>query len=683
MLTLRIPGQVPAIGGNYSSHPPSPPDAAPTPSRTTAGTAKSYRTPIPPRVDTQSIFRSLTDALVEEHDRMVSALEIENGLLRDRLNLVISSTWGLNPGVGGSMVGSPPGVGFESLQLMGTQWTHAVTKDELAKFQLEKPSAFQARSFWWSEDSKTESFHEGTNMDNTFTADVHRSERLSDGLMSKFIISPASNGRLAWDISGMILLLWDMIMIPIGLFGLADTPFLKFMDWLTLVFWTFDMGASVLTGFMREGVYIMDRASIFKNYLKTWFLVDVVVLGPDWTMTFMNMAGVPLGGGSAKNLTGMLRAPRVLRVLRLLRLTKFVVMLRKVKDHIENEYWFIVVAAVQMLITIVFINHFMGAAFYFIGQLHVDANEISWISISGIMDQPLFYRYLTALQWSFACFSLGASSVQPQTTGEIAFAIFTIIVGMVSFCAFTANATNWVQQVREMIGEDAKQVWLLRRYLRQNGVRYDLHYRIQRFIDDKLDRDRKSIPRHKLTILNYLTGPLAQELEYLVTYLPVSSHPLFEFAESVSSSLVYSLVKDVLSQCEYAQGDVVFRRGGHVPHMVICAKGTLHYRKQTPDLTTERMVTAGYWACEPTLWVPWACRGDLRANTDSEVHLLDTQLFAAWAKSEESMLAVMVAYAEHFLKWLNKVDPADLTDISIAATNRELISDTKKTLRST
>merc|ERR1712232_207175 len=58
------------------------------------------------------------------------------------------------------------------------------------------------------------------------------------------IQSPTSTRRLYWDIAGMFMLAYDFIMVPLSFFIEGESVFLTFMEWVTLIFWTFDVFAS-------------------------------------------------------------------------------------------------------------------------------------------------------------------------------------------------------------------------------------------------------------------------------------------------------------------------------------------------------------------------------------------------------------------------------------------------------
>merc|ERR1719343_1676339 len=62
------------------------------------------------------------------------------------------------------------------------------------------------------------------------------------------VIHPHSAKRIAWDLSSLTMVVYDMIMIPMTGVFLDGGIFLDTMDWVTRLFWTCDIGFSCLTG---------------------------------------------------------------------------------------------------------------------------------------------------------------------------------------------------------------------------------------------------------------------------------------------------------------------------------------------------------------------------------------------------------------------------------------------------
>merc|ERR1719310_1998461 len=113
------------------------------------------------------------------------------------------------------------------------------------------------------------------------------------------------------------MVIYDMAMIPMYLFDLPEDIFLVLMDWTTRIFWTSDVYWSLTTGItLEDGSIQMNFKFIVSKYLRTWFPLDMLIVGSDWTEFLIST--VSSGGGSG--VVGML--PKYMRVVRITRLLR-------------------------------------------------------------------------------------------------------------------------------------------------------------------------------------------------------------------------------------------------------------------------------------------------------------------------------------------------------------------------
>eukprot|EP00435_Cladocopium_sp_Y103_P013574 s2088_g3.t1 len=157
---------------------------------------------------------------------------------------------------------------------------------------------------------------------------------------SWWVLSPNSPKRIGWDLAGVVILLYDLIMIPMyTAFPLAPNLFLDMMTGITLGFWTLDILACFCVGYYaRDGTLVVSLRKIAKQmlgctaemlardlddfwkrgdlhcleprYILSWFPLDVVIVSIDWVIVLALISEEE--GKSA----GLMRAGKMLRALR-------------------------------------------------------------------------------------------------------------------------------------------------------------------------------------------------------------------------------------------------------------------------------------------------------------------------------------------------------------------------------
>eukprot|EP00439_Symbiodinium_sp_Y106_P080481 s986_g19.t1 len=521
------------------------------------------------------------------------------------------------------------------------------------------------------------------------------------------ILPPSDPKRMAWDLMGMVLLLYDMIAIPISAFDPGSSLFTDIMEWTTQIFWTFDIFMSLITGYVSKGQIVMSPFPIFIHYLKTWFLLDVIVVGPDWFMTFVALSAAGEDEGGSTSVSRLMRSIRVVRTVRLLRLVKLKRILDMLKDRITSEVVFILLNILKLIILLLLVNHFIAALWYSMGSLGGEGVP-NWRDAYNMRpeQQSIYYRYATSLHWSLTQFTPATVDVHPQNMVERTFAILVLIFGLVLFSSFISSITASMTQLRNMQEDKSKQFWLLRRYLQQKQVPPDLGFKVLRYTEYATCSHGEAIPEHRITILGMLTKQLRSELRFVTHYRCLRKHGFFELVSVMNESVLHmmssgpTLITKALAaqdplfdmvdaatamyfvdqgavqytQASISQASVTATFGGAtlgVPDrlsdkmpMPITPASINHlsldpeYTMSMEDLVTAsqeagQVIQPGGHLCEVALWAKWKHVGSARAVLESSIVLVSVKGFAECIRRDPAVDAMASVYAKTFVQLLN------------------------------
>ena len=137
------------------------------------------------------------------------------------------------------------------------------------------------------------------------------------GFIRHFMIFPSSPAKLAWDIAGAGLIVHDLFTISMQVFEPPDTDVSAFMQWFILIYWTINMLVSCLVGYIDKGIFVMVPHKVVLHYVKTWLLIDLIVVGSDWAFT-LSTSSDGSTGSSAESSVKLLRSLRLFRMVWLL-----------------------------------------------------------------------------------------------------------------------------------------------------------------------------------------------------------------------------------------------------------------------------------------------------------------------------------------------------------------------------
>lgn len=301
------------------------------------------------------------------------------------------------------------------------------------------------------------------------------------------------------------------------------------------------MAQGFFLAYFEKGLYITNNLRIFINYMKTGFVVDCIVVLPEWCLIILNFSDEAHSFGELGKILKGARAVRIARMLRAFRVVlmlKFKGIISRIHDIIQNEHTFIVVSLVQLMGFILICNHLFACIWYAIGSQYWHSGRQSWLVSYETMLHSDTYMYATSLHWSLTQFTPAGMGVSATNNGERVFSIFVLIFAMVCFSSMVGGITSFMTQLRSLSHSENKQLWLMRLYLKQNNVPGELSSRIQKYIEHLQRRKNTFVQVESVLFIKELSPELSSELTHQVFSHQLLLHPLFNFVDSNMKSVI-------------------------------------------------------------------------------------------------------------------------------------------------
>ncbi|CAK9049794.1 unnamed protein product [Durusdinium trenchii] len=547
-------------------------------------------------------------------------------------------------------------------------------------------SSLSLRDMWLSSSQRPTRMVEEMREETMRVAHKHHASQyfLEENALEKqtrgFILRPNDPLRVAWDLIGMLLLFYDICTIPLAAFDPDPHWFTTTMDWTTQIFWTLDILMSLITGYVSEGAIVTSPWRIFKNYMRTWFILDLAVCGPDWVSTFVEIYSTDFTSDPG-GVNRLLRSLRVVRTVRLLRLVKLKRILATIKDRITSEAVFILLNICKLILLLLLVNHFIAATWYLVGTVFEETHN--WVDEYKMRkDQAgLGYRYSTSLHWSLTQFTPASMDVHPQNVWERYFAIMVLIAGLVLFSSFISSITGSMSQLRNMKADKSKQFWLLRRYLKQQKVPRDLCFRVMRYIEYALKTVDERVPEERITILTSLTDQLRNELKFFTHFRCLVAHPMFCYIRKMSEAILNRMSGRVLHTKELAAADPLFSLVDAASEMFFIQQGNIHYGlvpdrsrnefssdwetasvdslhsfHSIPITDASTVLEQDDYLCEVAIWCNWAHVGVAQAMDETTVIGIDVKSFCDLTLKDADLSEIATLYSRRFVEKMSE-DP--------------------------
>ncbi|XP_071794476.1 voltage-gated delayed rectifier potassium channel KCNH1-like isoform X2 [Asterias amurensis] len=254
--------------------------------------------------------------------------------------------------------------------------------------------------------------------------------------------------KTMWDWIILLLTFYTAVAVPLNLAFVIRTTkdyIVMVIDGIVDIVFFIDVILNFHTTFVGPGGEVVSDPKVIRmNYLKSWFIIDLLSCLPyDVINAFQQQ----------DNFSSIFSALKVVRLLRLGRVV------RKLDHYIEYGVAFLIL----LMLTFVLIAHWFACIWYSIGVADAEANKtFGWLrKLSREVKEPYYYTedgalmggpdtdvlYISSLYYTMSSFtSVGFGNISASTGLEKLFTILMMVVGSLLYATIFGNVTTIFQQ---------------------------------------------------------------------------------------------------------------------------------------------------------------------------------------------------------------------------------------------
>lgn len=471
----------------------------------------------------------------------------------------------------------------------------------------------------------------------------------------KYMVPPSSRKHITWEICGLLLIAYDVVVIPLDFFNPPAWTFTEVMSWVVRVYWTFDIFKSFLTGFLdAKGKVVLDPQRSALRYARSWMCFDLSVVTWDWV-------SITQGGSIGGIFRGVrvMAIPRSMRFLRLIKVIRLAMdsdgIVGFINDHARSQLLMLVASILRSILLLLWLAHLIACFWYGIGSGGGD----SWVKNHLSEDEHIGESYLWSIHWSVAQFA-GELVYSPRNSTERMFAVFVFIFAFLFSTLFVSSITTSMTHLMMVANIQSSQIAALRRFIFDNDISTSLAVRVQHNAQHVLKEQRQNFSEENVELLKIISEHLRAELRFEIHSRVLLAHPFFDYYYRINAAGVRRVCDVAVSRVKICKGDIVFHdlETPSWQRMFFIISGTLQYLQRDAD---PRFVKDGEWLCEAVLWTNWMHCGTLQAETNCTLLVLDKEQFCYTISPFPTHHAR--DYAGAFVEELNRTDRDFLTDL--------------------
>nr|XP_006628947.1 PREDICTED: potassium/sodium hyperpolarization-activated cyclic nucleotide-gated channel 4 [Lepisosteus oculatus] len=374
-----------------------------------------------------------------------------------------------------------------------------------------------------------------------------------------WIIHPYSDFRFYWDLTMLLLMVGNLIIIPVGITFFKDehTPPWIVFNVVSDTFFLIDLVLNFRTGIVKEDntEIILDPQRIKMKYLRSWFVVDFISSIPVDYIFLIVETRIDSDFYKTARALRIVRFTKILSLLRLLRLSRLIRYIHQWEEifHMTYDLASAVVRIVNLIGMMLLLCHWDGCLQFLVPMLQ-DFPSDCWVAKNKMVNDTWGQQYSYALFKAMShMLCIGYGQQAPVGMTDVWLTMLSMIVGATCYAMFIGHATALIQSLdssRRQYQEKYKQV---EQYMSFHKLPADMRQRIHDYYEHRYQGkmfDEESI-------LGELSEPLREEIINFNCRKLVASMPLFANADpNFVTSMLTKLRFEV-----FQPGDYIIREG--------------------------------------------------------------------------------------------------------------------------
>ncbi|XP_051156319.1 potassium voltage-gated channel protein eag isoform X2 [Leptopilina boulardi] len=382
--------------------------------------------------------------------------------------------------------------------------------------------------------------------------------------------------KAIWDWIILCLTFYTAIMVPYNVAfknKTSEDVFLLVVDTIVDVIFFIDIVLNFHTTFVGAGGEVVSDPKVIRmNYLKSWFIIDLLSCLPYDVFNAFDHDEDGIGSLFS-----------ALKVVRLLRLGRVV---RKLDRYLEyGAAMLILLLCFYMLVA-----HWLACIWYSIGRSDADAGvQYSWLwKLANVTQSPYSYlwtnastgpelvagpsrrtMYVTALYFTMTCMtSVGFGNVAAETDNEKIFTICMMIIAALLYATIFGHVTTIIQQMTSATAKYHDMLNNVREFMKLHEVPRALSERVMDYVVSTwamtkgLDTDK---------VLNYCPKDMKADICVHLNRKVFNEHPAFRLA---SDGCLRALAMH-FTMSHSAPGDLLYHTGESIDSLCFIVTGSL------------------------------------------------------------------------------------------------------------
>lgn len=400
---------------------------------------------------------------------------------------------------------------------------------------------------------------------------------------NNLVFIPDSFYREMWDVLCIFFILYQNFMILYLLSFTDSSQHLHFIA-LTVVDFLFicEIILNCNTGYFANGVLVKHRKKIFKTYLRSFFVFDVMACIPfQLCLSGMRFDDKP------DVVVGPKEYSKILWILKLSNNNKLLKILHNFQCRVSSELLYSMFHVFKFIVSALIIIHWMTCLMYLAFLKDFYDAGMKWFYIYDL-DVNVYLKFCYMIV--FTATSTGYGDILPYTIGQKILCICIMGLTCWLFAFILTNIKEIFLKYTSLNNYYREIIFRLKKFSINNSLPRNLRLRITNYLQ-YLKENTKKRNFGEENILKILSGPLKEEV-YIVTRgnilhkCPVFMHYSQDFLRFLVRNLNHSI---------FAPGDKIFKEGEEGDSIYFIISGRIDIYHNSTETSFKELEASRYF----------------------------------------------------------------------------------------
>jgi len=414
------------------------------------------------------------------------------------------------------------------------------------------------------------SLHKFNNVYESFS-DEEIQEELSQKENNYFIIGHST--KQFWDDIIILMIFYSAVTTPYSIaFSSESYGFLFFNEIVLDFIFLSDIVLNFFSAYKDTNDYIVvDHEKIAKNYIKGWFIVDLLSLFPFNFIVFLsnlNKTKQQYENNYHYPYNSMLQLTSYYCVFRWIKVTRLfkLLMYDNYSDlkFMSNSKLNRVIKSAFIFIVLI---HYSSCFFIYLGLIHYDPRK-NWIFYTELCETCNLDIYIASIYFNLVTiFSIGYGDITCQNNLEMSYNIFLLLIGVLLFSFAISSLSSLFSNIDNKTAIYENKMNLLDKINFENNLPERLYKTLKQYIT--IEYNRNNNDRYEL--LDSLPTNIKNELTFYMYRVLIKNQKFFK--EQSHDFILYVL--PFLKSHKIHKNEILFSVGEFVEEAYLVVKGCL------------------------------------------------------------------------------------------------------------